>query len=223
MWPTRGLPLLHPPAALLLITLLQAACYVAVEDPRVLGLRVPSEAKWPAQTLTSLLAHAGPLHLAGNAASQLALGALVEGLHGSARFAVVYAAGGALGAACFRVAREAEMADGGEAGGGYVLVGASPAVYALLGAHAAHVALNWAEVPLRRLWLAAVALTAAVDVALYVVAPLPNVAYSSHAGGAAFGVAIGVVALRNVRVLAWERALRRAAAVLLLLACIVLA
>ena len=209
MWPTRGLPLLHPPAALLLVTALQVACYVA--GAWGLGLRVPSGPEWPAQALTALLAHADAPHLAGNLAGQLALGGLVEGLHGSARFAVVYAVGGALGAACFRTAWR--VTDGETE---WVMVGASPAVYALMGAHAAHVALNWSEAPLRWLLVAAVALTAVVDVSLYLAYPLPNVAYSSHAGGAAFGTLLGVLVLRNVRLLAWERSLRHCAALLLL-------
>ena len=193
------------------MTAMQVACFVSGASWG-LGLRVPSGPEWPAQALTSLLAHADAPHLAGNLASQLALGWKVEGMHGSGRFAVVYAVGGALGAACFRTAWR--VTDGETE---WVLVGASPAVYALMGAHSAHVALNWTEAPLIR-WLlvAAVALTAAVDVSLYFAYPLPNVAYSSHAGGAAFGALVGVLVLRNVRVLEWERTLRRCAALLLL-------
>lgn len=215
MWPAHGLPLLFPPAALLLVTTLQVACFLTGASG--LGIHVPSGPEWPAQSITALLAHADATHLFSNMASQIALGSLTEGLHGSARFVVVYLGGGALGAASFRAAWRAT-----DGVGKHTMVGASPAIYALVGAQAAHVILNWKEVPLRRTWLAAVAATAVVDVTLYFTAPLSHVAYSSHLGGAAFGALIGLISLRNIQVLSWEIKLRQAAALFLLVGIVLL-
>lgn len=199
MWPTDGLPLRYAPAALVTLSLLQVLAF-ATSESKDLGFHAPTPR--PVNALTSLFAHSDAVHLLANVASQLALGVFVEGMHGARRFLLVYVGSGLVGALVYR--GHWCMA---EAPRHAYLVGASGAVYGLMGAYASHLLINWAELVLRYAWLAAALLTLGVDIALYVLFPQERVAYSAHVGGGVAGVCLGVLALRNVRVLEWERAL----------------
>lgn len=198
MWPTQRLPFCYWPTALVLTSMVQVWSFANV-PARQLGLSTEDEGgEVLVRSVTSLFAHADVAHLATNLVSQLALGTFVEGLHGHWRFVLIYVLSGMGGALWFR-AWWCQLDEGTA-----WLVGASTAVYGLMGSFGSHLLVNWAEMPLRWVWVACAALAVAADVALYLICPVPGVAYSSHVGGALFGVCWGVLLLRNVRVLRYE-------------------
>ena len=212
MWPTRSLACAYPPVALLLLTSLQVAAYVAVGggDRAAMGMHLGADGTRPEewfQVVTSLFAHADLGHFASNMLTQVALGVVIEAVHGPMRFVAVYFASGVGGALVYRAHWCIAYAPAP-----YVYVGASPAVYGLMSAYAAHLLINWAELRLRWAWLAALVLVFATDATVSIVDPQPRVAYAAHLGGAAYGVCIGVLVLRNARVLRCERGMYVAAA-----------
>ena len=209
MWPTAGLPLTHAPVGVVVVSLLQVIAFLALE-PADLALHLGSDAPsgW-VYVATSLFAHLDAAHLTSNVASQLAVGVVVEGMHGHARFATLYLLTGIGGALLYRAYYCLWLAPRH-----FYLLGASAAVYGLLSAYAAHLYLNWAEMGVfaRRAWFAVALFVACVDVVMYGISPLSGVAYSAHVGGGVYGVCLGVLVLRNVRVLRHERRARVAAA-----------
>ena len=218
MWPTVGLPLKYYPLITCLLTAVQIFLFVQVDDTvRNLGLPMQTSTTEPWRSATYMLAHSDTPHLVSNMALQLCIGFLVEGVHGHVRTLAVYVASGVGGAYVFRAVWCVSQAPP------TVLVGASGAIYGLLGAFCSHLLLNWAEVIMRWLWLAAASLVLISDVLMYVLFPQPRVAYSAHAGGALFGLCWGVLLLRNIRVLRHERALYAIACVAIVamtLACL---
>lgn len=150
--------------------------------------------------LGALFAHANSTHLMNNLFTGLAIGAWVEAMHGHMRFTLIYFATGLAGTLSYRAAW---CADGAHTPVSYV--GASPAVYGLMGASAAHILLNWREIPLRVLWLLIAITVLTTDVLMYVFMPRANIAYSSHVGGGVCGLLIGPLVLRNAVVRPHER------------------
>ena len=217
MWPTRGLPARRAPVALATLALLQIVSFVCVpQDDLALVVRPGDTVRDGAAAVrgaaASLFAHADAPHLAANVVGAFLVGGWVEAMHGHARLLVLYLAsgvGGALGFRAWRCVASAERAS---------LVGASSAVYGLLGAAAAHLLLNWAELPYARVWLAACVLALVLEVGAYVVAPAERVAYSAHVAGAVWGLCVGTLVLRNVRLVRHERLYGAAAAI----ACVLL-
>ena len=151
------------------------------------------------QLVTYAFAHADTLHLSSNVGSLLVIGSICELVHGSVRTALTLGlsvTGGGLAYA--------------NTMGGRV-VGASGGVYGLLGAYGAHLVLNFHEVRFRLLWFAALVGIGTTDMLLYIYAPIPNVAYTVHVAGAAYGLLGGIFILKNPIVRAHERALQVAA------------
>ena len=89
------------------------------------------------------------------------------------------------------------------------LVGASPGVYALIAAHLANVILNWNEMEFAALKLVAFLLLASGDTGATIyyryMGEKTNVGYVAHLAGATVGLLLGIVVLRKLRVLKWER------------------
>lgn len=205
MWPTQNIPFRYWPILLSIVTVLQTAAFFST-SPEQLGLHM-STTLHPATFLrafTSLFAHSDVYHLLTNALSQLFLGLFVECIHGHGRFLVIYVVSGVGGALTYRMWWCTHYAPTW-----IYLVGASGAVYGLMGAYAAHLFLNWAELRFRVLWFVIVLFTFLADIGLYVLdGPTPNVAYAAHVGGAVYGLCSGVLTLRNARVLRCERVIQ---------------
>ncbi|XP_045213221.2 rhomboid-related protein 3-like isoform X1 [Mercenaria mercenaria] len=137
--------------------------------------------------------HAGWVHLFFNMLIQIIVGVPLEMVHGSCRIAVVYFAGvlaGSLGTSIFDM--------------NAVLVGASGGVYALLAGHLANVVLNYTNMELGILKLAAIFMIASADVGFAVwdrytrkSTGAPPVGYTAHIMGALAGLTIGLVVLKN--------------------------
>lgn len=150
--------------------------------------------------LSSLFVHANLTHWANNAMTTVLIGLPLEGLHGAWRVACIYLGSGLVGVFFFASFREV----------GVRYVGASPAVYGLIASFGAHLALNWAEVPLRVYWLVVFCLYVAVDTATAIESlddPDNRVAHRSHLGGAIGGLFLALALLRNEVFRRWEAVL----------------
>ena len=210
MWPTRGLTLRFQPCVLLCITTLQIVSFFTI-PAKELSLQMTKRITGATllHGLTSLFAHMDATHLFGNMVSQLLLGLFVEGLHGHTRFALLYLFTGVGGALTYRTWWSVHYTPRE-----IYLVGASAAIYGLMGSYTAHLLLNFDELQFKMLWAFAVVAVFVNEVLVYILdGPEENIAYAAHAGGFTFGVCLGVLVLRNVRVLRWERALTIGAAV----------
>jgi membrane associated rhomboid family serine protease len=150
--------------------------------------------------LSSLFVHANFTHWASNTMTTLLVGLPLEGLHGAWRAACIYLGSGLAGVFFFAAWRE----------DGVRYVGASPAVYGLIASFGAHLALNWAEVPLRVYWLLVLCIYVGIDTTNAMESlddPDNRVAHLSHLGGAIGGLFLALALLRNQVFLRWEAAL----------------
>ncbi|XP_017484149.1 PREDICTED: protein rhomboid-like [Rhagoletis zephyria] len=142
-----------------------------------------------------MVLHAGWLHLLFNLLVQLLVGLPLEMVHGSTRIGVVYMSGvlaGSLATSVF----DSEV----------YLVGASGGVYALLAAHLANVLLNYNQIELGFVRLVGVFVVVSVDVGIaiynrYAASAMAHdggsVSYVAHLAGAAAGLTIGLLVLKN--------------------------
>ena len=90
-----------------------------------------------------------------------------------------------------------------------LLVGASGGVYSLIFSHLANVILNWAEMRHAVIRLTVILIFAAADTGnaiyyRYIVKDGPRISYAAHFAGAIVGVLVGVLVLRNLKLLKWE-------------------
>ena len=79
------------------------------------------------------------------------------------------------------------------------------AVYGLAAAYAAHLAINWTETPFRLLGLLVVFVAVALELVIPLSDPQPNIAYAAHGFGALSGFVVALFAVRNFRVVPFER------------------
>ena len=158
---------------------------------------------------TYSLVHGSALHIAVNAVCTLAYGALIEMNCEAARTLAIHALSVLGGAFAFGWEGRVRGVGPGQGGDGLTLVGASPGMYGLLAAQLANLVLNWAAMAWaqRALYLVVLVGATATDVAVDVALYDPEVSYSSHAGGFAFGALAGLCFMFNVdhRAKAWER------------------
>ena len=127
--------------------------------------------------LTAAFLHFGPLHLGSNMFVLWVLGRLLEPILGSIRMLAIYLAGGIISSAFVLWLMTSGVAEYG------LLVGASGAIFALLGAEATLVLLSWwrdpANFDTRKLTTLVVMLGLQVAIDLSV----PNVSFAAHASG----------------------------------------
>lgn len=138
--------------------------------------------------ITATFLHFGVLHIASNMFVLWVLGRILEPMLGSLRTLIIYLVGGVISSAFVLWL----MASGATNYG--LLVGASGAIFALLGAEAAIVLLQWRRDPAnfdrRKLTTLAVMLGLQVAIDLSV----PNVSFAAHASGFIAGI-LGALAL----------------------------
>lgn len=193
---------LHLPVATATISTLVVAIFY--RDPRApyeAGLPLPArreDAWW--RYFTSVLCHSDEWHLWGNMVLLVVAGGVIECMHDGLTFLGVFWIGGSTGALAEAAAYEAYAPA--------IFVGMSPAVFALVGAYAAHLLLNWDETPFRGTILVGLLVYVGVTLTHYWVAQETGIAHMSHIGGAAQGVLIGSVVIKNVRVRPYEHFLR---------------
>ncbi len=132
--------------------------------------------------LTATFLHFGPLHLLSNMFVLWVLGRLLEPQIGTARMIVVYLAGGIGSSAVVLWLMSRAQAEYG------LLVGASGAIFALLGAETAIVIRSWwsdrESFDTRRLTTLAIMLAIQMAIDLSV----PNVSFAAHASGLLVGI-----------------------------------
>lgn len=192
---------LHPPVhSALLATGIMVLFYVPTDGSRTLALDLPiSTNTTAAPLLTCILVHSTPWHLWNNALLLMSFGTLFEVVHGVAAHFAVFWIGGFAGV-IYEVSMNAEFV-------GHLL-GASGGAYAIVGAFAGHLLINWTETPFAPLFLATLALyvvVLGVEVALR--EESVAVADWAHGAGLVQGALVGVVVVRNIRVVWWEKAL----------------
>ena len=194
----------EPPAAwspqwplhTLVVALVQIILFYATDSRRSLKLFVPIESGSEWRILTLTLAHADTAHLWGNMVSTLLLVLLFEVIHGTPRTALLYWSSGAFGSIAQVLLWRGEFG---------ALLGASGAIYGVMGAYVAHLLLNLRETPFWQVWICFAALVLVLEIVNYAINRAPNVAYASHGFGALYGAVLALFVVRNVRVVPWER------------------
>ncbi|WAR17231.1 RHBL2-like protein [Mya arenaria] len=197
--------------------------FEGLPNPNVL-MYVPTRRYEAWRYITYMLVHQGYIHLLFNLCFQLFLGLPLEIVHKWWRVALVYV-GGVVGGSLAHSVTDISVN----------LAGASGGCYAIIGAHIASVILNWKEMnfkcsakdPVRLLTSAYVRLTLLV---LLIGADAVNAVYrrfyepdnfkvgiTAHIGG----LLLGVIVLKNVNILSWERRIGWAALAIWLAAILV--
>ena len=155
--------------------------------------------KWEVwRFLTYMFVHAGYFHIVFNLLVQLLLGIPLEMVHRWWRILLIYLSGVVAGSLVTSISDP-----------DVYLAGASGGVYAIIAAHLANVIFNWSEMEFAGLRLIAFLLLAGIDTGIAVyyryIEVDTQVGYAAHAAGAAVGLLLGIVVLRNLRVKTWER------------------
>ncbi len=163
------------------------------EDVRTLILlgaltpvQVLEDGEWWRLVTASFL-HFGPIHLATNMIVLWVLGRLLEPLLGTLRMFVIYAIGGIASSAFVLWLMTAQDTDYG------LLVGASGAIFALLGAEAGMLLLDWTRdrAGFDRRKLATLAMMLGFQIVIDL--SLPNVSFAAHASGFVTGIVVMLV------------------------------
>lgn len=189
----------HPPFHTCFLVFM---CIYVYESDNSVYIRIPlQEEEHFYNYFATAVSHFSTTHLLSNVLGIILFGTLVEIVHGTFASVCVYWISAGTG-----VLSEAYW----NPGTNVVYTGASPGVYALVGAYLAHILLNWNEAPLRLAWaffLVIQGVEIAVSYALdedY----RDHVAHFSHLFGFLQGVFVGMIVLRNLKVLSWEVALQ---------------
>ncbi|XP_005093059.1 rhomboid-related protein 2 [Aplysia californica] len=173
--------------------------------------------------ITYMFMHQGYMHILFNMIFQLMFGLSLEVVHKWWRVGLVYVLGALAGCLAHSVSDH-----------NVGLVGASGGVYAILGAHVAAIIINWREMNYRCMdpdeldddmccGISRILLSAPVRLAIILILVVPDTALAiyrrvtepdvfkvgvtAHIGGFLAGVFLGVVILRNINRLTWERTL----------------
>jgi rhomboid-related protein 1/2/3 len=162
--------------------------------------------------ITYMFIHAGFWHISFNILLQLVVGIPLELVHKFERVFVVYIGGILAGSLGNSIADPHSY-----------LAGASSGCYALVAAHVSNLILNWTEIrgACCRLLLISTFIFIDLGIAIYerhfMVSLTPHkTSYGGHLAGTFSGLLLGLVCLRNVRVLSWERWLKKWAAAIYL-------
>ncbi|KAI1700530.1 rhomboid family domain-containing protein [Ditylenchus destructor] len=210
---------LPPPIFLFLISIMQLAVYIYYAVSTGVGLSatkpVPTDSpfilnphkKWEIwRYVTYMFIHIGYVHLATNLVVQFLLGIPLELVHKFWRIGLIYVLGVISGALLFFVF---------DKNSNIYLAGASGGVYTLLSAHIANVIINWSEMELNWVRASVLSIFVGADVGMAIYERFfqgaNKVSYISHIGGFIAGLLLGIVILRNLRLMPWENYARWAA------------
>ena len=152
--------------------------------------------------------HAGYWHISFNIIIQLIVGVPLELCHKFNPVFIIYL-GGVVGGALGNSIADPHS----------YLAGASSGCYALIAAHISNLMINWSEIrgACCRLMVLIVFSASDFGTAIYerhfkIGSPAYRTSYGGHLAGALSGLLLGLVFLRNVRVLHWEEDVKRWAA-----------
>jgi len=155
--------------------------------------------------ISYVMIHGNLAHLLTNMFMQCILGTSLESVHGFWRVALLYVTAGIAGGLNVTMFTP-----------NLTVVGASGAIYGLIGVCTANLVLNWEEMPLRWYRMAVLVFFVVNEGAMYYYSYDPFTSYCAHAGGFAFGLLFSFPILKNLRVTCCERGLNF---ICLLLAC----
>lgn len=208
----------HPPFFIILISIAQIvtfAFYTFRSDEPITAIGpVPYNSRliynpyrryevW--RFLSYMLVHAGYYHITFNVLIQLLVGIPLETLHRFNPVFIIYLGGIVGGALGNSIADPSAY-----------LAGSSSGCYALISAHLADVVMNWQEMKCR--WVKMLALLAFslsdITIGLYERHHRPyrndhRVSYAGHLAGAASGLLLGLIFLRNLKRHRWEETTAR--------------
>jgi len=179
-----------PIAAWLLIMVNLVLFVVRVINPDIiynLGLWQYGFWERPWTLVTSMFLHAGVWHILANMVTLYFFGSYLNRLLGTAKFLIVYFAGGILGGIIYLLLPPSPIT---------IAIGASGAIFALGGVLAVmrpklRVIVFPIPAPLP-LWIAIIGI-------FVVFSFLPNIAWQAHAGGLALGLVVGYIFKRRER------------------------
>ena len=179
-------------------------CVVIYETDSGISLSIPptkSQDWW--YYFGTALSHFSRNHLLSNISGIILFGTLLEIVHGTFASIFIYWIASGTGS----------LAEAQWNTGRVIYTGASPGVFAFSGAYLAHVILNWNEAPLRLLWLLFLILQTIEVVVLYAndESYRNGIAHYSHLFGFIQGVLVGLITLRNIKIIWWENYLQFAA------------
>eukprot|EP00053_Salpingoeca_punica_P007223 m.66503 g.66503 ORF g.66503 m.66503 type:complete len:349 (+) comp14050_c0_seq1:93-1139(+) len=141
---------------------------------------------------TYIFVHNGIMHILFNMIIQILLGIPLEMVHGPWRVFLLYSLGAIAGSFASSVFDPNSN-----------LVGASGAVYALIGAHVSDVIVNWGEMPFREVRAAVLFLLVAADFSVSIYNRYykddTSVSYCGHMAGFVMGCTMGTWILRNLK------------------------
>lgn len=215
----------HPPFFIIFISIFQLFSFVyyalRAEEPLTLTGPVPFKSKliydprrryeiW--RYLTYMFIHAGYWHISFNLLIQIAVGIPLEIVHEFNPIFIIYV-GGVVGGALGNSIVDPHS----------YLAGASSGCYALIAAHLADLIINWREhkgACLKLITMIAF-ISADLGTAVYerhfkIDSIAYRTSYGGHVAGAASGLLLGLVFLRNTKVHQWERVTRHVAATIYL-------
>ena len=222
-----------PPIFILLVSISQIVLFCIPESSKVSRdnplVYNPCRRYEVWRYITYIYVHNSVSHLVMNVLIQIMIGSLLELVHTIWRVPVVYFSGALAGCLLQSMV-----------GGNKYVVGASGAVFALLGARIANIILNWKEMGVMRdstmsltwheslkkimssaplqIFYCSALVVALVSSDIYsAVTSSPNVsyAYGAHYGGLGAGLLLGLLVLVNVIQAKWETRVQVTAAILL--------
>lgn len=211
----------HPPFFITFISIFELVAFVYYalrsDEPISLIGPVPFQSKliynpyrryeiW--RYFTYMFIHAGYWHLSFNLLIQLAVGIPLELVHKFNSVFIIYL-GGIIGGALGNSIADPHS----------YLAGASGGCYALIAAHLSNLIINWSEIRGACCRLVTLIAFSATDfgTAVYerhfkVGSIAYRTSYGGHMAGALSGLLLGLIFLRNVRVLHWEQEVKKWAA-----------
>lgn len=148
---------------------------------------------------TVAVTHQNAVHLWNNMLVICTLGLILEIVHGSlAHFLIFWISS---------VCGSLSQASLGHSQAFTIIKGASGGIYGVVGGYLAHLVINWREAPFRGLWLSGVLLIVFSNIVSYFSDTFyrQNIGHVAHAIGSLQGFCVGVLTLRNLKMVAYER------------------
>ncbi|GMH83636.1 hypothetical protein TrVE_jg11387 [Triparma verrucosa] len=139
--------------------------------------------------VTYIMVHGNLAHLLTNMFMQAVLGGSLESVHGFIRVSLLYITAGIAGGLNVTMFTP-----------NMTVVGASGAIYGLIGVCTSNLVLNWEDMPLRWWRMAVLIFFVGNEWAMYFYSHDPFTSYCAHAGGFVFGMLFSFPVLKNFTV-----------------------
>ena len=177
------------PFVIITLSIMDVVIFYSAPELRMQwAIRVPPRQNESLHLLTYMFIHVNATHLYSNLVVQLFAGIALEILHGPFRVVVIYLCAGIIGGAFEAILTTRAP---------IIILGASGAVYGLIGAYGAHLFYNWRETPFA---LAAAFIFVAYFVfdVIQAVTTSSSIALTAHYAGALSGLLFTLAVARNL-------------------------